>query len=82
MNLESGVSGDFWVLQNTKSWELSGGFAPWTPTNALPWTCWGAYSAPRPPAEEGSIVFLTMYLEDRKISHSTFGGGVGVIAYI
>ena len=26
----------------------SGGFAPWTPTRALSWTRWGAYSAPRP----------------------------------
>ena len=26
----------------------SGGFAPRTPTRALPWTHWGAYSAPRP----------------------------------
>ena len=26
------------------------GFAPCTPTRALPWTHWGAYSTPRPPA--------------------------------
>ena len=28
----------------------SRGFAPWTPIRVLPWTRWGAYSAPRPPA--------------------------------
>ena len=22
---------------------------PWTPTRSLPWTCWGRFSAPRPP---------------------------------
>ena len=32
----------------------SGGFAPWSPTRALPWTHWGAYSAPRPPAVKGN----------------------------
>jgi hypothetical protein len=26
----------------------SGGFAPWTPTRAPPWTRWGAYGAPDP----------------------------------
>ena len=33
-----------------RPFRTSGGFAPWTPTRALPFTRWGAYSAPRPPA--------------------------------
>ena len=28
----------------------SGGFAPCTPTRLLPWSSWGTYSTPRPPA--------------------------------
>ena len=38
------------VLEIAKSLRASGGFAPWTLNRALPWTHWGAYSAPRPPA--------------------------------
>ena len=33
-----------------KSSGASGGSAPWTPTRALPWTRWGAYSAPQTPS--------------------------------
>ena len=45
--IEKGVN--FWPLftaRKCKSVWASGGLAPWTPTRALPWTHWGAYSAP------------------------------------
>ena len=44
---------NFWPLftaRKCKSVWASGGFAPWTPTRALPWTRWGAYSAPQTPS--------------------------------
>ena len=42
----------------------SGGFAPWTPTRALPWTHWGAYSAQNPSCLRhafGTITLLSTF---------------------
>ncbi len=42
----------FKASEMAKSQELPG--RPWTRTRALPWTRWGAHSAPRPPAVFGN----------------------------
>ena len=54
------VSTWYWITQNIaqdstvsrvlicKILGTFGGFAPWTPVRAVPWTRWGAYSAPKP----------------------------------
>ena len=49
-----------WVFRpfsGNRKCKISGasrGFVPRTPTKALPWTHWGAYGAPRPPASFGN----------------------------
>ena len=52
--------GNTWVIRpfsgnrKCKISGASGGFAPITPTRALPWTHWEAYSTSRPPASFGN----------------------------
>ena len=46
------VLGNFQVTENARSQELTG--ATKTPTRALLWIRWGAYTAPRPPASFGN----------------------------
>ena len=50
MNLEGWIFSDFWVLQNTKSWELLGVLPPGPPQGSALYPL-GAFRAPKTPAE-------------------------------
>ena len=41
---------DVFLRFSQKNSKILGGFAPWTPTRALPWTHWGAHSTPQTPS--------------------------------
>ena len=46
------LGNDVFLCFSQKNLKILGGFTPWTPTRALPWTHWGSHSTPpRPPAD-------------------------------
>ena len=57
MYQESSFLGHFLVLCTAGSLELPGASPPGPPTRALPWTHWGPYSPPIPPAAPGNDIY-------------------------
>ena len=60
----------------------SGGFAPCTPTRALLWTCWGAYSAPQTPAGFSNDLWSLHLVPTTRDCHTGAEGGGGVSTFI
>ena len=55
-----------------KNSKILGGFAPWTPPRALPWTHWGAHSTPQTPSWCFTCLQHVPFLLCKKPMHPCF----------
>ena len=66
------LGNDVFLRFSQKNSKILGGFAPWTPTRALPWIHWGAHSTPQTPSWCFTCLRHVPFLLHRKPMRSYF----------